>query len=307
MPAEGVTLLKALTIPDYGRVLAIAVIWGFSFVAIHLAVRDAPPLLMSAMRFFFTAFPFVFFMKRPMVKWRQLIGYGVFLGVIQFGLLFLAIGLGAPAGLASLLMQLQVFFTVGLSAILHKERPALSSLIGAIIAFGGIFVIGMERSQGAQIWPLLLVILASAAWGVANLIAKSAGNIDMPAFVAWSSLFAPAPLLILSFLFEGEASFRALSHPTLMMLGTSLYLGAIATIGGFGMWSALLSRYPASLVAPFSLCVPVFGFLWGFIILGERITLFEALGAIIIALGLTIHVFGPQWIHNFFPTAKETS
>lgn len=286
--------MKALTLQDYGRVLAIAVIWGMSFVAIRLAVQDAPPLLMSALRFVFTAFPFIFFLKRPHVPWRTLMGYGVFLGVIQFGLLFLAIGLGAPAGLASLLMQLQVFFTLGLSAFLYKEHPPLTSLIGAVIAFGGICVIGLDRLAGGALWPLMLVVLASAAWGVANMISKSAGKVDMQAFVAWSSLFAPVPLLLLSFCFEAQTAPRALAHPTLTMLGTSLYLGGVATVGGFGMWSALLSRYPAAHIAPFSLIVPVFGFLGSFVFLGERITVFEATGAVIIALGLMVHVFGPS-------------
>lgn len=275
--------------------LAVAIVWGVNFVFISWGVREVPPLLLTALRYVVAAFPAVFFIRRPTVALSILVGYGVAVGVGQFGLLFAAIRFGMPAGLASVVIQLQVFFTIGLAVLFLGERPTRSQLVGAAVAFAGIGVIAADRVGGAALWPFLMTIAAAACWGVANLLTKKAGRIDMLGFVVWSSLVPPIPLYLLSLIFEGPGAVPlALSQITWVGIGSLLFIGWVSTVFGYGGWSVLLGRHPASSVAPFALLVPVAGIGGATLILGERITGLESAGSLLVLAGLLLNVFGPR-------------
>ena len=275
--------------------IIVAGIWGLNFVAAHWAVAEMPPLLVAGLRYVIAVLPAIFLVKRPRVALSILVDYGLFVGAGQFGLLFSAIKLGMPAGLASMVVQIQVFLSIGLAVLFLGERPSRSTLIGALIAFGGIGVIAVERLEGAALLPLLLTLAAAASWGLANLITKKAGRIDMLAFVVWSSLLPPIPLFALSLMLDGPGAWSlGLTNLTLLGIGSLLFIGWAGTIVGYGGWSMLLSRHPASTVAPFALLVPVTGMLASAALLGETISGLEALGAVLVFLGLLTHVFGPR-------------
>ena len=194
---------------DLALTLAVVTVLGFSFVPIKVGLREMPPFALAALRFFFAAVPLVFFIKRPRMPWRSIAGYGFAIGVCQFGVLFLGIKLGMPAGLASVVIQVQVFFTIGLAIAFLGDRLQRQNLIGAAIAAAGIVLLGAYKlSSGANstFVGFLLVIVAAFAWAVGNIIAKRAAaehDTDMFALVVWSSLVPPLPLAALSYLFEG--------------------------------------------------------------------------------------------------------
>ena len=275
--------------------LLVVVLWGLSFIAIKLGVGLVPPLLLTALRYVFAALPAVFFIRPPKVKLPLLFAYGISIGVLQFGTVFVAIKLGMPAGLSSLVIQMQAFFTIGLAALFLGERLGRYQTIGAAVALLGIALIAAERLSGAALLPLLLTLAAAVFWGVGNIVTKRAGQIDMLAFVAWSSLVPPLPLLAASLLTEGPAAdWAALTHPTWLLVGVVLFMGIGATLVGFGLWSVLLKRYPASTVAPFSLLVPVVGIGASVVLLHESLSPLEAGGCAVIFIGLMINVFGPR-------------
>ena len=230
--------------------LCVATTFGLSFIAIRWGVEEVPPLLLTALRYTFAALPAVFFVKRPQVDWRLLVAYGLAIGVGQFGLLFVAIHLGMPAGLSSLVIQLQVFFTILLALMLFGERPRLPQLAGAAVAFVGIVVIATERIGGTALLPFLLTVAAAACWGVGNTISKKTGRIDMLGFVVWSSLIPPLPLLGASLLLEPGGIAAATDAITWRGIGSIAFMGYGATVFGFGAWAYRRSRYPASQVAP---------------------------------------------------------
>ena len=178
---------------DILAAIAVAVVWGLTFIAIKIGVGETTPLTLSALRFVFAALPVVFFVRPPKAPLWIVALYGLFIGVGQFGLLFVAIRQGFPVGLASLVIQLQAFFTIFLAWALMRERPRRAQLVGAGVAFLGIALIGSRRLDGASLVPFLMVIAAAAFWGAGNIAAKFAGRVDMLAFVTWSSLAAPAP------------------------------------------------------------------------------------------------------------------
>jgi len=261
-----------MTPRDIALALGVAVVWGVNFVAAHWAVAEISPLLVSGLRYIVALLPAVFFVRRPQIALTYIIGYGLFIGVGQFGFLFSAIKMGMPAGLASLVVQVQAFFSIILAVLFLGERPTRSTLIGVLLAFAGIGVIAIERLEGAVLVPLLMTLAAAASWGVGNLITKKAGKIDMLGFVVWSSLVPPLPLFALSYAIDGPGAWSALATMSWLGIGSLLFIGWVSTVFGYGGWSILLGRYPASTVAPYALLVPVAGIAASAILLGERIT-----------------------------------
>ena len=194
-----------MTPRDILAAVAVAVVWGLTFIAIKVGVGETSPLMLSALRFLFAALPAVFFIAPPKAPIWKVVAYGLLLGVGQFGLLFIAIHAGFPIGLTSVVVQAQAFFTVALAWGLLKEWPRRSQIIGGVVALVGMVVIGSDRLAGASLGPFLLVVLAAFFWGAANVLAKSAGRIDMLAFTVWSSLAVPIPLTLLSLVVDGPA------------------------------------------------------------------------------------------------------
>ena len=130
------------------------------------------------------------------------------LGVVKFGLLFVSLDLGLPVGLSSLLLQLQVIFTIGFAGVVLRERPRREQAAGAAVAFAGLAIIGVDRAASAPVLPFLLILGAAAAWGVTNVMTRMAQPPDPLALLVWASLVPPLPLLGLSLLFEGPARDR---------------------------------------------------------------------------------------------------
>jgi len=286
---------------DLALILAVVTLWGFSFVAIKVGLRELPPFALAALRFVFAAIPLVFFVRPPRMPWRFVAGYGLAIGVVQFGLLFLGIKLGMPAGLSSLVIQVQVFFTIALGIVFLGEHWRREDLIGAAIATLGLVLLGVYKLMAgvsATVIGFLLVIAAALAWGVGNIVAKRAAKeheADMFALVVWSSLVPPLPLALLSYAFEGGAEvWHAVVSASPLTWGCVLMLAWVATLFGFASWAGLLHRYPTALVSPFALLIPVSGLASGAIFLGEGLSPLQVAGAVLVLAGLAENVFGAQ-------------
>jgi O-acetylserine/cysteine efflux transporter len=292
-----------MTFRDFLSAIVAALALGLAFIAIKIGVHETTPLLLTALRFAFAAFPAIFFVKPPKAPIALTVLYGLSIGVGQFGLLFIAVGLGMPVGLASLVIQLQAFITICLAWAWLGERPKPAQLTGASVALVGIVAIGSERLHGASLGPFLMVIGAAFCWAIGNFIAKLAGKVDMFAFVVWSSLIAPAPLIALALLFNGEAGATALLHPSLPLVLSVAGLAYGGTVLGFGLWSRLLGRYSAAEVAPFALLIPIVGMLSGALVFGEPLSAIELLGAALVMAGLAINIFGDRLLSRRPSTA----
>ncbi len=280
---------------DIGLAVLTMAIWGFNFVVIKVGLESFPPLLFSSLRFVLAAFPLVFFVGKPSVSWQYIVGIGLFLGVAQFGLLFIRsaqpVWGGMPAGLASLVLQTQAFFTLLFAAIALTERPLPNQILGMIVAFSGIGLLTLDKGQIQSLPALALVIAAAACWGVANIFMKRANAPDVFRLIIWVSLVPPLPLLGLSWILEGQTQIvDALTHLNGKGLGALVYISFLSTILGFGIWGALLKRYKANLVAPFTLLVPIFGVISAAIVLHERLTLIQGLAAILVLCGLVFNL-----------------
>ena len=275
--------------------LAVVFVWGTNFVVIKLGLAELPPFLFAALRFALSAFPFLLFVRRPAVAWRKLAVFGVLLGAGQFGLLFLAMRASISPGMASLVVQTQVFFTIGLAIALRGERLQPLQWAALALAVAGMVVIALRTDGSTTLAGLALVLAAAFCWACANLVAQSAGKVDVLAFMVWSSVFSVPPLLVLSLVFEGPhaiaaaiagASARAWAAVAWQAVGNTLF--------AYAAWNWLLSRHRTATVAPSALLVPVFGMGAAAWWLGEPLPGWKLAAAALVIAGLALNVLAAR-------------
>jgi len=280
-----------MPLPHILLALLVTLIWGVNFVVIKVGLDGFPPLLFCALRFALAALPLIF-LRGPMpAPFRNIVLIGVLLGVIKFGLLFSSIKIGMPAGLSSLVLQSQVFFTIVIAALFLGERPKPRALAGLVLAAGGLVLIGLERPMGNSLIAFLMAIASALTWAFANIATKKSGATDMLRLISWVSLIPPLPLLVLSYFIEGgPAITNAIVNITWTGVGALLFIAFLATTVGFAIWSFLLQRYPAAVVTPFALAVPISGLLSAWIFLGEALDLDTILACALVFVGLAVTV-----------------
>lgn len=277
-----------------GLAVLVAAVWGLNFVLIHIGLQNFPPLLFCALRFAVVAVPAIFFVGPPKVALRWVVAVGVVLGVVKFGLLFLGMHAGMPAGLSSLVLQGQAVFTALFAGALLGERPGARRLTGLGVAFAGIGLSAVDHGLGGPLGAFALVVLAAAAWGLSNVLTRKAAPPDALRWMVWVSAVPPLPLLGLSLLVEGPAAdLRALRGIDLAGLGAIGYVGLVSTLFGFVAWSYLLRSYDATAVAPYSLLVPVFGMSSAWLLLGEPVGPVAAVAALLVIAGIGITALRP--------------
>ena len=270
--------------------LAVVAVWGTNFVVIKFALQALPPLLLATLRFAFALLPAAFFLRRPAVRWRKLAAYGVAIGAGQFGLLYLAMAGHIAPGLASLVIQTQVFFTIGLAMLADGERVRPVQGVALALAVAGIVVIGLNTGGDTTAFGLALVLLAAASWAAGNQVTRTMGRVPMLNMVVWSSLFALPPLALLSLWFEGPARWQAgLAAATAPVWVAVLWQSAGNTLFGYASWGWLLARHPAATVAPMALLVPVFGMGASAWWLGEGLPAWKLGAAALVMGGLVIN------------------
>jgi O-acetylserine/cysteine efflux transporter len=281
--------------------ILVAAIWGLNFIVVKIGLSEMPPFLYASARFIVAVLPVVWFVKKPPVSWNLMIGIGVTLGVAKFGLLFLGIHMGVSAGLASLVLQSQAFFTTVLSVLFLKDRIQPNQILGMLFAFTGMAVIGISLHEGSTLPGFLLILGAAISWSFSNILFKLAGNVNMFSLVIWTSLVPPIPMYLLSCTFEGvEALPQTLSHMTSLGWACLLFTACVSTWVGATLWGVLLRTYDASLVAPYSLLIPVFGISFGHILLGEQFTSLTYAACSLVFLGLLVNQWGARKKHSAF-------
>lgn len=274
-----------------GAVLVMA-IWGVNFAIIDIGLRSFDPYLLASLRFLLAAVPAVFFFKRPAVPWRYIVLYGLFFGIGQFGLLFAGMHLGFSAGLASVVMQLQAFWTIGLAAVLMREKLVPRHLIGVAVAAVGMGLIASVHDGSVTAAGAVLVVGGSLSWAAANLVIKKAQPSDALAFTVWASLIPPVPMFLISLAGGGwETVERSFTTMGWTGLGSLLYMVYPTILFGFALWGHLLRTYRTSRVAPLTLLVPIFGMASSVLLLDEPLGPLKATAITLVILGLVLNQF----------------
>ncbi len=277
------------------RVLAgvVAALWGLNFVAIHFSLEHYPPFFLVGLRFLVLAIPTVLFVKWPGVKVRWLLGYGLGFGILQFAFLYAGMATGMPAGLASLVLQASAPFTVVLAAVWLRERITLVQGVGILVAIAGLGIIAAERAGVSALLPVILTLCGALGWAFGNICSRQAQPASPLRLTMWMSVVPPVPMIALSLLVEGPArvgeslatTFTLEALPAVLGLAYTVVLG---TIVGSGIWVTLMKRNPSSRVAPFSMLVPVAGFLSAWLILGDVPTVGDLVGGAVVVGGVLV-------------------
>lgn len=282
---------SSLPLRHFLLALAVVAVWGTNFVVIRQALNHLPPLTFAALRFTFVLLPLVFFIKRP-APWKNLAAYGTLIGAGQFGLLFVAMNGHISPGLASLLMQTQVFFTIGLAMKLSGERVQLYQWGALALAVAGIAVIALH-ADASTVTPLglALVLLAALSWAGGNVTARAAGPVNMLGYVVWASLFSIPPLALMALALEGWPAISAgIMAADLATWAAVLWQSVGNTMFGFACWGWLLARHPAATITPMALLVPVFGMGASALLLGEGLPAWKLLAAGLVLAGLAVNM-----------------
>lgn len=285
--------------------LLVVFFWGLNFVFVKIALQEIPPILLCFFRFFLVSIPAICFFKRPAVPFKWIILYSLVMFVLQFALMFTGIRMGVSAGLGSLLLQTQVFFSLFFASVFFKEKLNLWQILGALLSFSGIAIVGFNLGADVSLPGLLLVITAAATWGGGSIIVKKMGKVQSGSLLVWSSLLAWPPLLLLSFLIEGRLptllDFHQFSTESYAAI---LFIALFSTAFGFGTWNWLVQLYPLSTVAPFTLLVPVFAILASTLYLHEPLESWKILAALLVIGGLCVNIIGSRLV-SARPIADE--
>jgi O-acetylserine/cysteine efflux transporter len=267
-------------------------LWGLSFIASTVALESLSPPQLTALRFLIAACP-TLVVARPPVAWSSLVVVGLTLFAGQFLLLFAALAMGLPPGLASVTQQAQVLFSLALAAIYLRDTPRRHSVVGMLIAFLGLGLIALSIGRTGPIAALAVGLTAAFSWAVGNVLMKRLGPVPIVPLVAWLSLIPPLPALAVGLFSPGPGLFTAIAEASWSSLGAVLYLGVAATLIAYAIWGWLIATYPTSLVAPFTLLVPVVGVAAAAVFLGERFTPLRAWGIALMIGGVAVAVLAP--------------
>lgn len=273
----------------------VALIWGTNFLAINATLQSVPPMLSVALRFVLVIFPLIFFVKPPKIGWKFVVLIGLTVSAGQFGLTYLAMHLGLPTGLAPLVLQAQVLFTVLLSMVFLKEKPNAGQSIGIGLGIAGLLVVGVGRAQVAPILPFVMMLGAAFSWSIGNVISRQvltgAVKVSGLSLVVWTAAVVPVPMFALSYFLEGSEQIgSALSHLQPGAIIGALFTAYISTIVGYGIWNHLLGRYSSAVVGPFTLLIPVIGIASAWLVLNEAPSVPELIGGGLLLAGVATAV-----------------
>jgi O-acetylserine/cysteine efflux transporter len=275
--------------------VAVVAVWGTNFVVIRLGLNQLPPFLFSALRFTFALVPALFFLRLPKVAWRNMALYGVLIGIGQFGVLYLAINGNISPGLASLVIQTQVFFTIGFSMRVSGERVQPFQWFALFMASAGIATIALHTDGSTTFLGLCLVLCAAVSWAGANMAAKRGSPQNMLAYVVWASAFSLPPLFLISLLTEGWPTISAaLVHADWRAWAAVLWQSWGNTLFGYAAWGWLLARHPAATITPMALMVPIFGMSASAFWLGESLPAWKLGAAALVMGGLCVNLLWPK-------------
>lgn len=280
-------------------ILILVSIWGFNFVVIKIGLEGISPLLLCSARFFLTSIPLIFFVKRPKAPLMKVASYGLIMFAIQFSFLFIGMKVGITPGLASLLLQIQVFFTIALAIFLFKEKLHIYQAVGALLAAGGVGVVWHYTRGEISLAGFTFVIGAALFWSIGNAIAKTIPKTEIIPLVIWGSFVAWPPLLALALIVDGtSAVIHSIYHIHIASICAISYIGYLSTLFGYIAWNWLLLRHPLATIAPYTLLVPIVALISSSLYLGESFPFWKFGAAVLVLSGLVINTVGSRFLKS---------
>jgi O-acetylserine/cysteine efflux transporter len=271
----------------------VATIWGFNFVVIDWGMAGVPPLVFMAVRFAAVVAPAIFLVRAPSAPWRTIAAVGVFMSLGQFGFLYVAMDAGLTPGLAALVLQAQVIFTIVIAAGVLRERPTRAQVLGVALGSVGLVVVALGRGGDVPAVALALCLLGALSWGIGNVVSRSAGVVGGLSLTVWSAVVVPVPVLLLSLVVDGPhavaAGFAAFGWRAVL---STLYTAGLASLVGYAVFNSLLARNQSAYVVPWVLLAPVVAMASAWVLLDQRPGAGESIGGALLVLGVLVAMRG---------------
>ena len=264
----------------------VPLLWGLGFVFAKGAINHFPPILLMAFRFSLTALVLVWFAPLPNGKFIAIFKIAIVAAAIQYSLTFTGVK-GLEAGLASIIVQLEVPFLVILGAILLNEKPDSKKWIGIAVSFLGVAIMSQQDELSGSLVSIILVLSGCFAWALGQVMVRKLTDITGMQVTAWIAVFATPQLFLMSAIFE-QGQIEAIQTAKPIVWWTVLYLGLIMTCLGYYFWNSLIRQHDVGKVAPFLLLLPLFSVVGGNVFLGETLTLEKFYGGSTILIGIAI-------------------
>lgn len=271
--------------------LLIVAMWGLNFTVIRFGLDEFTPFTFATWRFVLCALPAVF-VSKPNVSWATLLGIGSFMFGGQFIFLFLAMEVGLPPGLTSVLVQLQGPLTVVLAALFLREHATRGQWLGLAVASIGVVLIARSVEGSVPVFAVFLALLSALTWAAGNLFFRSARSGSMFAVTVWASILPPIPLALTALVLDGPTALLApILAPTSKGWFVLFYTVAPVMWLGYLIWGTLLRTYPAAKVGPISLLVPCTALVFATVLVGEPLTWSRLLGVVVVLGGVAMGLF----------------
>ncbi len=267
----------------------VATIWGFNFVVIDWGMDGVPPLVFVAVRFAAVVVPAIFLVRAPSAPWRTIAAVGVFMSLGQFGFLYVAMDAGLTPGLAALVLQAQVIFTIVIASGVLRERPTQAQIVGVAVGSIGLVVVASGRGGDVPALALALCLLAALSWGIGNVVSRASGVVGGLSMTVWSAVVVPVPVLALSLLVDGPHAVAAgLAAFGWQAALSTLYTAGLASLVGYAVFNALLSRNESAYVVPWVLLAPVVAMSSAWLLLDQQPNAGETIGGALLVLGVLV-------------------
>lgn len=284
---------------DLAMLLSIALIWGVNNVLAKLALDALPAMMMAATRFAIVLVALIWWIRPPPKgQWPLFMAMLAFIGPLHFAIQSIGLKMATDMPPMIVAMQLWAPASVVFAALLLGERVSVLRWAGVGIAFLGAAAMNFDPAVLAQGWPLFLVGLASAIYGLGTvLVRKLGGGLDPWATQAWIALAAAPSLSVASLTFERGHAEAAL-HAHWSVWAFIAFGAVVSSIVANAFMFKLLQKYEVSRTTPYLLLTPVISFALAAVILEDRIS-----PQILIGAALTLGGVGlVAWAERRFKT-----
>lgn len=264
-----------------------SLIWGLNFVAAKAGVNYFPTFFFLALRMTIVAAVLVPFLRKISITKIQILKISIVLAVFHFGLMFSALENGLNSSVGVVIDQLRVPFAVAMGYFIFGESIGRKGVFGIFVAIMGTLVIVGTPNVIYNYTAFLMLVGGALSWAFYNIQVKNINNVNVLPFIGWIAIFSVPQLYVISYILEGNNVQLLLDAPAIPLFSL-LYVAIAATILAHGSWYFLLQKYSVGTVVPYSLLIPLFGVMFGVVLLGEALTWQLIVGGVITVIGVAI-------------------
>jgi len=271
--------------------LSIYILWGTTFLAIRIAVREVPPLFAAGTRMFIAGTVLFGWMQLRGAawptkrQWRSLALMGGLMFVVDYGLLFWAEKY-VPSGIAAVLSATVPLMTIAFEIFVFRLQPFRWRLVSAVVlGFCGVAVLLLPNAhQSLPVVPCVAILVGTAGWCLGTVWSRKLELPDSRSVTSGAAMMIGGAVLLL--LSAGFGELRPWPH---VSRGAALAIGYLITCGSLLAFTAyvwLLGRMPASKVASYAYVNPVVAVVLGYFVAGESITPRMVIGAALVLVSV---------------------